>query len=290
MRRPGAPRARRSPMPSSVARRSMPAAEPMVALLGEPAVSQLATFILQTDVERDPSGRGAAALRAALTSEVRKAAATLLAGCLARREDGAAVAALIGNADPVVQLGAITGLANGAVPRAQQDAVVAALTAVLADAELAVRKEAIWALYLLGSEGAALDAAVPALERAVEEQATQGNAAIALSLAWNASNDARAHELAASVSGVVQLGAAWGAADVRLRRGDLAALKAMFADDNANVRRGLGAFLYDAKRRGRDISLAAQAFTELERDHPDDAMLHARIFAVREIVERGPDG
>ncbi|CAN5910081.1 hypothetical protein BH11MYX3_BH11MYX3_31140 [soil metagenome] len=270
------------------------AAEPVIALLADPdsKVSGMAGYILQTDAERDPSGRGAAALRAALTSDViavRRGAATLLAGCLAREENGAAVAALIDTPDPAVRLGAITALAEGARPRAQIDAVVSSLVNALADDELRVRKEATWALYLFGSDGADVQSAVPALERMLDDPSTQGNAAIVISLALHTANDAtRADALARHPSLLVQSGAAWGAATVYLRRSDVAALKTLFSSDSADVRRGLGGYLHHARGRGRDLSPAGQAFLELQRDHPDDALLHARLFAVQEIIERGP--
>jgi len=262
----------------------------MIALLADADRKPMAEYILQTAAEHEP--RVVVALRAALAdgSElVRRAAASLLVGTLARQEDGGAVAELLGHPDRMVRLGTLASLANGALPRQQTADVVAALTNALADADLAVRKEAIWALYLLGSEGVAIVPALPALERALEDRGTQGNAAIALSLALHVANvPARATALAASESGAVQLGAAWGAADAYVRRGDLTALKAMFTDENVNIRRGLGGFLHHAKGLKRDISLAAQAFRELMTEHPDDALLHARLFGVQQIVERGP--
>ena len=212
----------------------------------------------------------------------------------ARREDGVAVAALIGDADPAVAPGAITGLANGAPPRAHQDVVVAALTAVLADAELR------------GPQGGDLGRCTSSIRRRrarrgpgpqlrparSPEPATQRNArdrAVARVERVERRPRARASPRTRAEA-PCGYGAAWGRRRCPASPAAISpAIKAMFADDNPNVLRGLGAFLYDAKRRGRDISLAGQAFAELERDHPDDAMLHARIFAVREIVERGPD-
>ena len=271
------------------------AVDNIIALLADPdqRVRQMATYILQTDAERDAKGQTLAALRAAVgsdTIEIRRGAAFLLAGVLARQEDGVAVAALIANADPDVRLAVLNALANGAIPRAGTDAVVAALANVLGDEQVAIRKEAIWTLYLLGSEGAALTPAIAGLERALGDAATQGNAAIAIAFAWQMASDAaRVTALFDHASGAVQMGAAWGAADAHVRRGELAALKAMFASDNDSVRRGLGAFLNHARKQGRDISLAGQAFGELEREHPDDALLHARIYGVRSIAEHGPN-
>ncbi|MBA3462806.1 MAG: hypothetical protein H0T46_22815 [Deltaproteobacteria bacterium] len=272
------------------------AAEAVVARFADPdpGIRQLATYILQTDAERPSGGRTVAALRAALTSDVadeRRGAAFVYAGCLARQEQGHAVAALIDNPDRMVRAGVLKALADGAVPRAQTDAVVTALVRALADNDVATRKEVIWAIYLLGSEGAAIDAAVPQLEEAIGIAATQANAAIALSLAWHNANESdRADALYASASGNVQMGAAWGAADVYLKRDDLAALKRMFAHDNDNVRRGLGAFLHHARGQKRDLSLAGQAFSELERDHATDGLLHARLYAVADLAKRGPGG
>jgi len=215
----------------------------IIALLANPETKGMADYILQTAAEQEHDGRTVDALRAALADPadaVRRAAAFVLAGTLARREDGVAVAALIGHADPMVRLGTLNALANHALPREGTGEVVAALAAALSDADVAIRKEATWALYLLGSDGVAIDPAVPALERLLEDPATAGNAAIALSLAFHAANDAtRAAALAAAPNGAVQLGAAWGAADAALRRGDLAALEAMFSEEDANVRRGL---------------------------------------------------
>jgi HEAT repeat protein len=271
------------------------ALEPVIALLADSdqRVRGMASYILQADAERDPEGRTIPGMWAALSSErteIRRGAAFLLAGCLARQEDGVAVAALIDNRDRVVRLATLNALANGALPRAQTDAVVKALANVLVDEDVDIRKEAIWALYLLGSEGAALTPAIAGIKRALDDEATQGNAAIAISLAWHAGNDAtRADALYDNPSGRIQMGAAWGAADAHLRRGDLATLKKMFASENDNVRRGLGAFLHHARKYGRDISLAGQVFDELEREHPDDALLHARMHGVRLIAERGPN-
>jgi HEAT repeat protein len=264
--------------------------EPMIALLGDPdsRVSGMATYILQTEADREPHGRAVQALRGALYSPsdaVRRLSAFLLAGSLARQEDGKAVAAMLETDDHIVRLGTLKALADGAVPREHTDAVVAALVRALEDQDVSVRKESIWALYLLGSAGEALKPAVPALERALEDSTTQGNAAIALVL----SEPARAAGLYDHAVGAVQMGAAWGAADVALRAGDLATLKAMFSSENTSVRRGLGAFLNHAKTSGRDIELAGQAFSELEQANPDDAVLHARLYGVIEIVKRGAD-
>jgi hypothetical protein len=254
----------------------------------------MATYILQTDAERDPNGRTLPALRTALSNdrgEIRRGAAFLLAGVLARQEDGIAVAALIESPDLLVRLATLNALANGAVPRAQTDAVVAALANVLDDADVNVRKEAIWALYLLGSEGTALTPAIGGLSRALADAATQGNAAIAIAFVWHTTNEgARADALYDSPSGSVQMGAAWGAADAHLRRGDVAALKKMFVSENDSVRRGLGAFLHHARKQRRDLAAAGQAFTELEKEHPDDALLHSRIYGVTSIAEHGPNG
>lgn len=272
------------------------AVESVIGLLADSdaSVRGMATYILQTDAERDPKGRTLPALRTALSSdraEIRRGAAFLLAGILARQEDGIGVAALIDSPDPILRLATLNALANGAVPRAQTDAVVAALAKVLDDADVNVRKEAIWVLYLLGSEGTALTPAIDGLERALADAATQGNAAIAVALAWHAANEgARADALYESLTGSVQMGAAWGAADVHLRRGDVAALKKLFASENDSVRRGLGAFLHHARKQRRDLSAAGQAFTELEKEHPDDALLHARIYGVTSIAQRGPNG
>jgi HEAT repeat protein len=268
------------------------APEQIIALLANPETKGMADFILQTAAEQEHDGRTVDALRSALTDPVeavRRAAAAVLAGTLARREDGVAVAALIGHADPMVRLGTLNALANNALPREGTGEVVAALATALSDVDLAIRKEAIWALYLLGSEGVAIDPAMPVLEHLLDDPETAGNAAIALSLAFHVANDAtRAAALAATPNGVVQLGAAWGAADAALRRGDLAALEAMFASEDANLRRGLGGFLHHAKALKRDLSLAGQAFQSLMKAHPDDALLHARLLGVQEIIERGP--
>jgi HEAT repeat protein len=270
------------------------AVETLIGLLADSdtRVRGMATYILQTDAERDPKGATLPALRTALSSEreeIRRGAAFLLAGCLARQEDGAAVAALIENPDRVVRLATLNALANGAVPRAQTGAVVTALANALTDEDVNVRKEVIWALYLIGSDGTALTPAIAGLERALAEAATQGNAAIALALAWHTANEgSRADALYDSAAGAVQMGAAWGAADAHLRRGDVAALKKMFASENDSVRRGLGAFLHHARSQKRDLSLAGQAFTELEKEHPDDALLHARIYGVTSIAQHGP--
>lgn len=270
------------------------AAEQVIAALadGDANVSGMARYILQTEAERHPAGGTVEALRAAMTSDVvavRKNAAFLLAGFLARQEDGAGVAALLGHADPVVLAGVLKALADGAIPRAQTDAVVAALVPLLANPELYVRKEATWVLYLLGTSGTAIDAAVSALEPLLDSAATQGNAAIALAFALhNANRDNRAEALYEHANGPVQMGAAWGAADAYLRRSDLAGLKKLFASENDNVRRGLGAFLHHAQQRRRDISLAGEAFSTLEREHPDDALLQARLYGVIDIVKRGP--
>jgi HEAT repeat protein len=271
------------------------AVESVIALLADSdqRVRDMAKYILQTDAERDLRGRTIPALRAALSTEateIRRGSAFLLAGCLARQEDGLAVAALAEHTDRVVRLAALNAIANGAVPRAHTDAVVTALANVLTDDSVDIRKEAIWALYLIGSEGAALTPAIPGLERALEDAATQGNAAIAIALAWRVGNrGALADALYDHPNGSVQMGAAWGAADAYLRHGDVAALKKLFASDNENVRRGLGAFLHHARKQRRDISLAGQAFAELEREHPDDMLLQVRLHAVRSIAERGPD-
>jgi HEAT repeat protein len=272
------------------------AVEAIIGLFADPdqRVRDLATYILQTDVDRDAADVTLPALHTAVSSErpeIRRGAAFLLAGCLARQENGAAIAALLEQPDHVVRLATLNALANGATPRAQTDLVVAALAKVLDDENVAVRKEAIWTLYLLGSEGAALTPAVAGLERALTDAATQANAAIAIALAWHVANDgARADALYASPVGTVQMGAAWGAADALLRRGDLAALKTMFASDNDSVRRGLGAFLHHARKQRRDLSVAGQAFTELETEHADDALLHARIYGVTALAQHGPNG
>jgi HEAT repeat protein len=221
---------------------------------------------------------------------VRRTVAELLATDDAERDDGDAVAALLRNQDGTVRLGVSSALAEGALPRHGTHALIEALAAAVGDAEPSVRKEAIWALYLFAFAGHDVDAALPALERALEDEATQGNAAIVVSLAWHASGqEARAAALRAHEKGTVQLGAAWGASDHHLKNGDVAALKAMFADEDVNVRRGLGGSLHHAKQCGRDMSLAAQVFRDLEREHPDDALLHARLYAVLSIVERGPE-
>src|SRR5438093_525603 len=83
--------------------------------------------------------------------------------------------------------------------------------------------------------------ALPAREEALGPGATQGNAAIAASLARHiAGQGATADALYDSPSGPVQMGAAWGAADAALRSRDNAALEKLFTSDNDNVRRGLG--------------------------------------------------
>ncbi len=266
----------------------------IVALLADPATKGMADYILQTAAEQPRGAPVVDALRAGLVDPidaVRRGAAFILAGVLARREDGIAVAALIGHADPVVRLGTLHALANNALPRAGTTEVVVALATAVADDDLAARKEAIWTLYLLGSEGVTLDPALPALERALEDPITAGNAAIALSLASHLANDAtRVAALAAIPIGAVQLGVAWGAADAALRRNDLAALEAMFSAEDTDVRRGLGGFLHHARGIKRDISLAGQAFLGLMNANPDNALLQARLFAVQEIIERGPGG
>ncbi|MBA3459174.1 MAG: hypothetical protein H0T46_04380 [Deltaproteobacteria bacterium] len=270
------------------------AAEQVIAALGDENkdVSGMALYILQTEAERNPSGGTVDALRTAMTSDavaVRRNAAFLLAGFLARLEDGAGVAALLADADPVVLAGVLKALADGAIPRARTDAVVAAVVPLLAHAELNVRKEATWVLYLLATAGTAIDAAVPALEGMLDDAATQGNAAIALSYALHTTNQgSRADASYERASGPIQMGTAWGAADAALRSEDLPALKKLFSSENDNVRRGLGGLLNYAQKRRRDISLAGTAFNELEREHPDDALLHARIYGVLDIVKRGP--
>jgi HEAT repeat protein len=271
------------------------AADAVIAALGhaDSGVRQMAQYILQTDAEGAGGAATVAKLRGALTSDVggvRREAAFLLAGVVARQEKGAEVAALIGNTDSLVRLGTLKALADGARPRAGTEAVVAALANALADDDVNVRKEATWGLYMMGADGAELAGAVTALEGLLDNAATQGNAAIALSFALRmAKEDKRADALYESASGVVQMGAAWGAADVDLRRGDLAAIKTLFKSENDSVRRGLGAFLHHAKQRGKDISLAGQAFNELQSEHPDDALLHARIYGVVQLVEHGPN-
>jgi hypothetical protein len=270
------------------------AAEQVIAALADANtnVSGMAVYILQTEAERHPDGGTVEALRGAMTSDavaIRRNAAFLLAGFLARREDGAGVAALLGNTDSVVLAGILKALADGAIPRAQTDAVVSALVPLLAHADLNVRKEATWVLYLLGTNGTAIDAALPALEPMLDDAGTQGNAAIAFSLACHVANqNSRADALYEHASGPVQMGAAWGAADAALRHKDVAALKKLFSSANDNVRRGLGAFLYNAQQRRRDISLAGEAFSQLEREHPDDALLHARLYGVVDLAKRGP--
>jgi hypothetical protein len=270
------------------------AATPVIAALGDANanVHGLALYILQTDAERHPQGGTVEALRAALTESaigVRRNAAFLLAGFLARQEDGSGVAALLTNPDPVVLAGVLKALADGAIPRAQTDAVVSALVPLLSNAEVNIRKEATWVLYLVGTDGTAIDTAAPALEPLLDDAATQGNAAIAVSLAWHLADEgARADALYDRPSGSVQMGAAWGAADAALRRKDLAALKKLFSSENDNVRRGLGAYLNYAQKRKRDLSLAGRAFSDLEREHPDDALLHARLYGVVDLAKRGP--
>ena len=272
------------------------AAAPMVAALGDAdgRVVQMAIYVLQTDAEKYPQGSTLPALRNALASDVepvRRNGAFLLAGFFARQEDGAAVAALIANPDTAVRLGTLKALADGALPRAQQEAVVGALATALSDDNVNVRKEAIWSLYLMGSmEDASLEAAVPALEKALEEPATQGNAAIAWSFALCMRGEsARVDALYPSATGQVQMGLMWGAADVAVRNGDLATLKKMFSAEDNTVRRGLGAGLWHLRGNKRDISLAGQAYQELMDGSPDDALLHARLIGVQQIVERGPN-
>ncbi len=252
----------------------------------------MATYILQADVDRDPSGRTLPALRSAVASDrddVRRGAAFLLAGCLARREDGVGVASLIEHPDRGVALAALNAIVGGAVPRAHTDVVVRALIVVLDGEDVVLRKEAIWALYLLGSEGTEITSAIAGLQRALGDATTQANAAVALALALlRTQDDERAIALWDHPSGAVQMGARWGAADAYLQRGDLAALKRQFASENDNVRRGLGGFLHHARKQRRDLALAGQAFSELETEHPADALLHARIYGVTDLAARGP--
>lgn len=259
----------------------------------EPRVREMATYILQADVDRDANGTTLPALRKAIASEqhdIRRGAAWLLTACLARQEDGAAVAALIDQPDRVVMLAALNALGNGAVPRAQTDLVVAAIAKLLDDTDVAVRKEAIWTVYLLGSEGGSLTPALPGLERALADAATQNNAAIGVALAWHiAGEGVRAEALFDHPIGTVQMGAAWGSADAHLRNSDVAALKKMFASENDSVRRGLGAFLHHARKQGRNLAVAGKAFSELESENPDDALLHARIYGVTQIAQHGPN-
>ena len=257
----------------------------------DPRVKGLAEYILQTEAERAPAGPGLDGLRAALSHEVaavRRAVGFLLAGFHARKEEGGVVATLLGHADPLVRAGALKAIADGAVPRRETDAVVAALVPLLGSEDVAVKKEAIWAAYLLGSEGTSLAPALPALESALADAATQNNAAIAAALAWHQTNaGARADALYKHESGPVQMGAAWGAADAALQRKDLAAIKALFTDENDNLRRGLGAFLSHARKTKRDITLAGQAFSELEAAHAGDALMHARLYGVLQLAQRG---
>ncbi len=268
--------------------------EPIVPLLGDSdaRVRDLVQYILQTEAERDPKGRGVDGLRWGLSSEndeVRRASGFLLAGFHARQEDGAIVATLLGHHDRLVRIGALKAIADGAVPRRETTEVVESLGPLLEDEELAVRKEAIWVAYLLGSEGTSLSPVLPALEASLGPAATQANAAIAVSLAWHlAGAGGRADALYDSPSGPVQMGAAWGAADAALAKGDLAALKAMFTSENDSVRRGLGAFLHHARKTKRDVSLAGQAFSELEAANPDNALMQARLYAVVDLAQRGP--
>jgi hypothetical protein len=273
-----------------------PAVDPVIKLLADanPGVVQMAKYILQTDAEKQSDGLTVAALRSALTSDLaqlRREAAALLAGYLARKEDGAAVAELLRNPDQAVRLGTLKALADGALPRAQTDDVIAALAKALEDSDINVRKEATWALYLFASdEGVSIEQALPPLEPLVDDPTTQGNAAIALSLGWHLTGQgARADALYARGNGAVQMGVSWGAADALLRRGDVAALKSMFAHEDTSVRRGLGAYLWHARQRRRDISVAGTAFTELMQQHADDAPMQARLYGVQQIIERGPD-
>lgn len=79
-------------------------------------VRGMATYILQTDVDRDAAGGTLPALRTAVSNdraEIRRGAAFLLAGCLARQEDAAAIAALLEQPDPVVRLSTLGALASG---------------------------------------------------------------------------------------------------------------------------------------------------------------------------------
>ncbi|MBL9013679.1 MAG: HEAT repeat domain-containing protein [Myxococcales bacterium] len=272
------------------------AVQPVVALLADPdpRVKNLVEYILQTDAERDPRGRGVDGLRWGLSHEVeavRRAAGFLLAGFHARQEDGGVVATLLGHADPAVRAGALKAIADGAVPRRETDPVVAALVPLLEDETVAIRKEAIWAAYLLGSEGTSLAPALPALEAALADPATQANAAIAASLAYHQGQaTARADALYASESGPVQMGAAWGAADAALQRKDAGAIEALFTSDNDNLRRGLGAFLNHARKARRDVTLAGQVFGKLEAAHAGDALALARLYGVVDLAQRGAGG
>jgi hypothetical protein len=270
--------------------------DPVIALLGDADanVVGMAQYILQTEAEKQPGGRTIPALRTSLTSDneaIRRQAAFLLAGYLARQEDGGAVAELIRSSDVVTRLGTLKALADGALPRKQIDLVVAALAHVLTDENTAARKEATWVLYLLESdEKVSIDAALPALESLLDADATQANAAIALSLAWHMSNQgARADALYAKSNGNVQMGVAWGAANAHLERGDVAALKTMFSSEEFSIRRGLGAYLWHARSNRRDISVAGQAFTQLMDENADNPLMQARLFGVQQIIERGPD-
>lgn len=67
---------------------------------------------------------------------------------------------------------------------------------LLSHTEFNIRKEASWMLYLLGTEGTAIDSALPALEPMLDDTATQGNAAIASHLANQAvERGLRSHHL-----------------------------------------------------------------------------------------------
>ena len=82
---------------------------------------------------------------------------------------GVGVASLIEHPDRGVALAALNAIVGGAVPRAHTDVVVRAPIVVLDGEDVVLRKEAIWALNLLGSEGTEMTSAIAERARCGDE-------------------------------------------------------------------------------------------------------------------------
>jgi hypothetical protein len=205
------------------------------------------------------------------------------------------LASLLSDENASVRQAAAGALIDAAEHRVDIAAALPSLATALADTELAVRKEAIWACAMAAMRGAPLGPARAPLERCAADDATRGNSSVGLffdDLRQGRRADVEA-QLAAP-HGHTQFAAAYALAEHAMQSGDRALLESVLRRirvgiADVSISQGIAGAITDRERRGEDASFAYGLIRSLI-DATNDPLVQTPLAGVLMNVDRAKRG